>query len=114
MARAPGRPLLPPRGAAYLTHLGVRYTVKRVVIEEPEGILFTEVTEPPEPVGAERWAPSRPRASWQPATGLPHVSASGLHTPYIGFGLLVICAGAALHRRPGHLAVLGRRSWPVP
>jgi nitric oxide reductase subunit B len=35
----------------YLTYLGVRYTVKRVVIEEPEEVLFTEVTEPREPVG---------------------------------------------------------------
>jgi nitric oxide reductase subunit B len=38
----------------YLTYLGVRYTVKRVVIEEPEEILFTEVTEPEAPVGAGR------------------------------------------------------------
>jgi nitric oxide reductase subunit B len=37
----------------YLTYLGVRYTVKRVVIEEPEN-LFTEVTEPKEPVGTSR------------------------------------------------------------
>jgi nitric oxide reductase subunit B len=36
----------------YLTYLGVRYTVKREVIEEPGEILFTEVTEPREPVGA--------------------------------------------------------------
>ena len=36
----------------YLTYLGVRYTVKSEVIEEPEDILFTEVTEPKEPVGA--------------------------------------------------------------
>jgi nitric oxide reductase subunit B len=36
----------------YLTYLGVRHTVKRVVIEEPEEILFTEVTEPKEPAGA--------------------------------------------------------------
>jgi nitric oxide reductase subunit B len=35
----------------YLTYLGVRHTVKRVVIEEPEEILFTEVTEPKQPVG---------------------------------------------------------------
>jgi nitric oxide reductase subunit B len=35
----------------YLTYVGVRHTVKRVVIEEPEEILFTEVTEPKEPVG---------------------------------------------------------------
>src|SRR5215207_4101361 len=38
----------------YLTYLGVRYTVKREVIEEPEELLFTEVTEPKEPVGAPR------------------------------------------------------------
>jgi nitric oxide reductase subunit B len=36
----------------YLTYLGVRYTVKREVIEEHEEVLFTEVTEPKEPVGA--------------------------------------------------------------
>jgi nitric oxide reductase subunit B len=36
----------------YLTYLGVRYTVKQEVIEEPEEILFTEVTEPEQPVGA--------------------------------------------------------------
>jgi nitric oxide reductase subunit B len=35
----------------YLTYLGVRYTVKRVVIEEPDELLFTEVTEPEAPVG---------------------------------------------------------------
>jgi nitric oxide reductase subunit B len=38
----------------YLTYLGVRHTVKRVVIEEPEEILFTEITEPTAPVGAAR------------------------------------------------------------
>ena len=36
----------------YLTYIGVRHTVKRVTIEEPEDILFTEVTEPKEPMGA--------------------------------------------------------------
>ena len=36
----------------YLTYIGVRHTVKRVVIEEPEEILFTEVTEPKAPAGA--------------------------------------------------------------
>ncbi len=38
----------------YLTYVGVRHTVKRVVIEEPEEILFTEVTEPKAPVGTSR------------------------------------------------------------
>ena len=38
----------------YLTYLGVRHTVKRVVIEQPEEILFTDVTEPKQPVGASR------------------------------------------------------------
>src|SRR5215207_9315915 len=38
----------------YLTYLGVRHTVRRVVITEPEDILFAEVTEPKEPVGAGR------------------------------------------------------------
>jgi nitric oxide reductase subunit B len=33
----------------YLTYIGVRHTVKRVVIEEPEEILFTKVTEPKQP-----------------------------------------------------------------
>jgi nitric oxide reductase subunit B len=36
----------------YLTYIGVRHTVKQVTIEEPEDILFTQVTEPKEPVGA--------------------------------------------------------------
>ena len=35
----------------YLTYVGVRHTVKRVVVEEPEEILFTDVTEPKAPVG---------------------------------------------------------------
>jgi len=35
----------------YLTYLGVRHTVKQVTIEEPEDVLFTEITEPREPVG---------------------------------------------------------------
>jgi nitric oxide reductase subunit B len=38
----------------YLTYIGIRHTVKRVVIEEPEEILFTEVTEPKAPVGTSR------------------------------------------------------------
>jgi nitric oxide reductase subunit B len=38
----------------YLCYLGVRHTVKRVTIEEPGEILFTEVTEPKQPVGASR------------------------------------------------------------
>ena len=37
----------------YLCYLGVRYTVKQVVVEEPEEILFTEVTEPKEPAGTD-------------------------------------------------------------
>jgi nitric oxide reductase subunit B len=36
----------------YLCYLGVRHTVKRVVIEEPEEILFTELTGATEPAGA--------------------------------------------------------------
>jgi nitric oxide reductase subunit B len=35
----------------YLCWLGVRHTVPRVTLEEPEEILFTEVTAPAEPVG---------------------------------------------------------------
>ena len=38
----------------YLCYLGVRHTVKRVVIDEPEEILFTEVTEPEQAAGAPR------------------------------------------------------------
>ncbi len=38
----------------YLTYLGVRHTVERVVITEPEEVLFTEVTDPEETVGAGR------------------------------------------------------------
>jgi nitric oxide reductase subunit B len=38
----------------YLCYLGVRHTVKQIVIEQPEEILFTEVTEPEEPAGAPR------------------------------------------------------------
>ena len=30
----------------YICYLGVRYTVPRVTTEEPEDILFTEITEP--------------------------------------------------------------------
>jgi nitric oxide reductase subunit B len=30
----------------YIAYLGIRYTVKRVTLEEPEDILFTEVAEP--------------------------------------------------------------------
>src|SRR5829696_290580 len=36
----------------YLCYLGVRHTVKRVVIEQPEEILFTELTGAKEPAGA--------------------------------------------------------------
>jgi nitric oxide reductase subunit B len=47
--RLPGDALFIAAGVIpllYLCYLGVRHTVKRVVIEEPEEILFTEVTEP--------------------------------------------------------------------
>ena len=30
----------------YIAYLGIRHTVKRVTREEPEDILFTEITEP--------------------------------------------------------------------
>jgi nitric oxide reductase subunit B len=30
----------------YLTWVGIRHTVKQVTLEEPEDILFTEITEP--------------------------------------------------------------------
>ncbi len=32
--------------ALYIAYLGVRHTVKRVTLEEPEDILFTEVDQP--------------------------------------------------------------------
>ena len=38
----------------YLCYVGVRHTVKRVVIEEPGEVLFTEVTEPTETAEAPR------------------------------------------------------------
>jgi hypothetical protein len=30
----------------YIAYIGIRHTVKRVTLEEPEDILFTEVVEP--------------------------------------------------------------------
>jgi hypothetical protein len=30
----------------YITWIGIRHTVKRVTLEEPEDILFTEVAQP--------------------------------------------------------------------
>ena len=32
--------------ALYIAYLGIRHTVKRVTLEEPEDILFTEVDQP--------------------------------------------------------------------
>jgi nitric oxide reductase subunit B len=32
--------------ALYIAYIGIRYTVKRVTVEEPEDILFTEISEP--------------------------------------------------------------------
>ena len=32
--------------ALYITYLGIRHTVKRVTLDEPEDILFTDITEP--------------------------------------------------------------------
>jgi nitric oxide reductase subunit B len=32
--------------ALYIAYLGIRHTVKRVTLEEPEDILFTELSEP--------------------------------------------------------------------
>ena len=43
----------------YIAYIGIRHTVKRVTLEEPEDILFTEITEP---AGVRRPAPTkRPR-----------------------------------------------------
>jgi nitric oxide reductase subunit B len=53
--RFPGDTLFIVGGAIpllYLCWLGVRHTVKRVTLEEPEEILFTEITEPPEATAA--------------------------------------------------------------
>ena len=33
--------------ALYIAYIGIRHTVKRVTLEEPDDILFTEITEPP-------------------------------------------------------------------
>jgi nitric oxide reductase subunit B len=35
--------------ALYIAYIGIRHTVKRVILEEPEDILFTEVTDVTEP-----------------------------------------------------------------
>jgi nitric oxide reductase subunit B len=32
--------------ALYIAYLGIRHTVRRVTLEEPEDILFTEITQP--------------------------------------------------------------------
>ena len=32
--------------ALYIAYLGVRHTVKRVTLEEPDDILFTEIAQP--------------------------------------------------------------------
>ena len=53
--RLPGDTLFIVGGAIpllYLCWLGVRHTVKRVTLDEPEEILFTEITEPPETTAA--------------------------------------------------------------
>jgi nitric oxide reductase subunit B len=42
--------------ALYIAYLGIRYTVKQVTLDEPDGILFTEISEPAgvaAPTGAE-------------------------------------------------------------
>ena len=41
----------------YIAYLGIRHTVKRVTLEEPEDILFTEIAEP---AGGPRRPPTRP------------------------------------------------------
>jgi nitric oxide reductase subunit B len=55
--RLPGDVLFIGGGALpvlYMTYIGIRYTVKRVTLEEPDDILFTEITEPEgvEPISA--------------------------------------------------------------
>jgi nitric oxide reductase subunit B len=37
--------------ALYIAYLGIRHTVKRTTLDEPEDILFTEITEPPGTTG---------------------------------------------------------------
>ena len=34
--------------ALYIAYLGIRHSVKRTTLDEPEDILFTEITEPPD------------------------------------------------------------------
>jgi nitric oxide reductase subunit B len=36
----------------YIAYLGIRHTVKRVTLEEPDDILFTEISEPAGVAGA--------------------------------------------------------------
>jgi nitric oxide reductase subunit B len=47
--RLPGDVILIAGGAIpvlYIAYIGIRHTVKRVTLEEPEDILFTEISEP--------------------------------------------------------------------
>ena len=49
--------------ALYIAYLGIRHTVKRVTIEEPDGILFTEIAQPEgaAPIAAEEATAARLR-----------------------------------------------------
>ena len=42
--------------ALYIAYLGIRHTVKRTTLDEPEDILFTEITEPPDAPAGEATA----------------------------------------------------------
>jgi nitric oxide reductase subunit B len=44
----------------YIAYIGIRHTVKRVTLEEPEDILFTEITEP---AGVSKTAPEEAAAA---------------------------------------------------
>ena len=50
LSRLPGDAVFILGGAIptlYIAYLGVRYTVKRVTLDEPDDILFTELSAPP-------------------------------------------------------------------
>jgi nitric oxide reductase subunit B len=43
----------------YIAYLGIRHTVKRITLEEPEGILFTEIDVPHGTAGADEASAAR-------------------------------------------------------
>ena len=58
--------------ALYIAYLGIRHTVKHVTLEESEGILFTDITEPAGATGTPGRQPHEPRSCGRgPATWIP-------------------------------------------